>query len=426
MLYNKTAIWERHLFFILAAPIWLLTEIGIPTYYFTVPAVILMQILILKLFSNTQPLIIFSLYLFVYFLYLIPYFYFGMQLSSYTKYQNEHYYNMIAFMFYLFYLGMLLAGKFRIREKGLRLFDKCSISTNKYQRVIFYGLFAVVFLMSLRQGQNVISGDSVSYQAYMENLENINGMPLYAIMLMSFLPLILKNATSSKIKLGILFLIFALFCITRGLRIVMAPLGLLAFLVFVEGKIKNKSLYVMLFIGYSFFVIANALKMNVEMQIGMLFSESDEDYILSHHSDMLYGTAAGIGLIENGIVTFFQRMILNITYVLEMVIPPSLFPDEYKFPQIITSATPVGGGGLCILAAFYMWGYIGIVMLGYWFTRFVCISYYRSSSFRVLICIIVLIFFPRWVSYDFNNLIRFPFFAFLAYYFIFKFKFSLR
>lgn len=385
-----------------------------------------MQILILKLYVKTQPLIIFSLYMFVYFLYLIPYFYFGIQLSSYTLYQNEHYYNIIAFMFYLFFLGMVLAGRFRIRERGLRIFNNCSISTNKYQRIIFYGLFASVLLMSLRQGQSVIGGDSDSYQLYMENLESVNGMPLYAIMLMSFWPMILKRDTSDKIKMGMLFFVFACFCISRGLRIIMAPLALLTFLVFFEGKVKNKWLYVMLFVGYSLLILANALKMNMEMQMSMLFSEGDGDYILSHHSDMLYGAAAGIGLIDSGIVTLFQRVILNITYILEAVIPPSFFPNEYKFPQIISSATDIGGGGLCILAAFYMWGYLGIILLGYWFTRFVCKSYHSTSPFRVLMCIVVLIFFPRWASYDFNNLIRFPFFAFLLYLFVFRSKFSLR
>ena len=384
-----------------------------------------MQIVVLKLYNKTQPLIIFSLYLFVYFLYLVPYFYFGMQLSSYTIYQNEHYYNMIAFMFYLFYLGMLLAGKFRIKEKGQRIFDNCSFSTKKYQRIIFYGLFAAVFLMSLRQGQNVINGDSVSYQLYMENLENVNSMPLYAIMLMAFLPLIFKRDSSGRFKIGMLYFIFACFCITRGLRIIMAPLALLAFLVFFEGKVKNKWLYVMLFVGYSLLILANAIKMNMEMQMSTLFSEGDEDYILSHHSDMLYGSAAGIGLIENGIVTPFQRVILNITYILEAAIPPSFFPDEYKFPQIISSATDIGGGGLCILAAFYMWGYLGIILLGYWFTRFVCKSYHSTSSFRALMCVVVLVFFPRWASYDFNNLIRFPFFCFLLYYSLFRPKFNI-
>lgn len=409
---------------LIVIPILILSEIGVATFYFTVPSVLIMQMTILKLFSKTQPLIIFSLYLFVYFLYLIPYFYFGFQLSPYTKYQNEHYYNIIALLFYLFYLGMLLAYKFRIREYGLRLFDNCRISTKRSQRVIFYGLFVLVFLLSLRQGQNVLIGDSDSYQLYQDNLDNINGMPFYVIMTMCFLPLILKSNLSSKITIGTFIFIFSVFCITRGLRIVLVPLAILAFLIYIEGKIKNKWLYIMIFIGYFFIILANALKMNIEMQMNLLFSEGDEDVILSHHSDMLYGAAAGIGLIEDGIVTLFQRVILNITFLLEAIVPPSIFPNEYKFPQIITSATDTGGGGLCILSAYYMWGYLGVILMGYWFARFVCNSYRSKSSIRVLVCIMILIFFPRWVSYDFNNLIRFPFIAFLLYFFIFRSKFS--
>ena len=408
----------------LAIPILILSEVGVATFYVTIPSVIIMQMVILKLFGKTQPLIIFSLYLFVYFLYLIPYFYFGFQLSYYTKYQNEHYYNKIAYLFYLFYLGVLLSYKYRIRKNGQRLLNNCTILTKRPQRIIFFGLFALVFIMSLRQGQNVIASNSGSYQLYQDNLDNINGMPFYVIMTMCFLPLILKSNLSSKITIGTFIFIFSVFCITRGLRIVLVPLAILAFLIYIEGKIKNKYLYIMIFIGYFFIILANALKMNIEMQMNLLFSEGDEDVILSHHSDMLYGAAAGIGLIEDGIVTLFQRVILNITFLLEAIVPPSIFPDEYKFPQIISSSTEMGGGCLCIISAYYMWGYLGVILMGYWFARFVCNSYRSKSSIRVLVCIMILIFFPRWVSYDFNNLIRFPFIAFLLYLLIFRSKFS--
>lgn len=401
--------------FVMAFPIGILTEIGVPTFYVTVPSVILMQLMLLNIYRNTQSIILLSLYIFFYFIYLIPYFFWGIRLSQYTKYQDLRIYCIIAFLFYLFYLGALMAYRYNVKDTSTRIFDGLNINTSGVRRIIFIIFFVLVYIVSLRQGQNVLSEDAGSYELYKENLDNVNGIPLYTNLLLIFLYFIFRGKKTYTLLFCMIIAGFSVFCITRGLRIVLAPLCFLLFLLYIEGKIKNKWLYVLMFVGYFIFILANILKMNLEMQLKMLFSESDDDYILSHHAEILYGAAAGIGIIKDGLVSIFQRFILNITFLLEIIVPPSWFPDNYKFPQIITSTTTIGGGGLCILASFYMWGYIGVLLLGFYLFKFICISYKSKNTIRVLLCIIVMVFSPRWISYDFNNLIRFPFIGFLIY-----------
>lgn len=405
----------------LTIPLGLLTEMGVHTHIAIVPLVVLMQALILRVFKNTQSIILLSLYVFLYFLYLLPYFYGGMNLGPYTQYQRDNLYCVVAFLFYLYYLGTLLAYKCRAKDVNKRLLENYSLRIPGTKRAIFYIVFFVLLLGTLAQGQNVLVVSDGTYETYQDNLDSINSMPLYTILFLVFLyPVLNKKSKSYSLLWLFLVVILSFFCITRGLRIVLAPLFFFLFLIYLEGRIKNKILYIIMAIGYSIFILANILKMNMEFQFNMLFSEGDDSYILSHHAEILYGAAAGIGLIQDGIVSVFQRLILNITYILEIVVPPSWFPDMYKFPHIITSNTTIGGGGLCIIASFYMWGYIGVLLFGFLLTRFICNSYRSNNPVRILLCIIVLVFSPRWISYDFNNLLRFPFIGILVYYVFFK------
>lgn len=407
---------------LLTIPLGLLTEMGIPTHIVIVPFVVLMQALILRIYKNTQSIILLSLYVFLYFLYLLPYFYGGMNLGPYTQYQRGYLYCVVAFLFYLYYLGILLAYKYRVKSMNKRILDNYSLCILGVNRTIFLLVFLVLLLGTLAQGQNVLVVSDGTYETYQDNLESINSMPLYTVLFLIFLYSIFKDKPKYSFLWLFIVSVLSFFCITRGLRIVLAPLFYFLFLIYLEGRIKNKQLYIIIAIGYSLFILANILKMNMEFQANMLFSEGDDSYVLSHHAEILYGAAAGIGLIQDGIVSIVQRFILNLTYILEIIVPPSWFPDMYKFPQIITSNTTIGGGGLCIIASYYMWSYTGVLLFGFFLTKYICNSYRSNNPVRILLCVIILVFSPRWISYDFNNLLRFPFIGILIYYIFFMNK----
>lgn len=402
---------------LLSIPIFLFLSMEINLSYIIVPLVVLEIITIVKKYKELQALQLMVLYLFVYFLYLIPYFFWGYKLSDYSTYQNPSYFNKIAFLFYLFYLGVLCVPFNNKTITRTRLFDELHINTGTFQKAIYAIILLLVTLLSLRQGQNVLSSDN-SYVLYKENLDSINSLPLYLILLLVFYPIICVWNQRNRVIFVILLLTVTFFCISRGVRMVLAPVIILAYMVFFEGKLSRKSFLTLLAIGYVFLIFVNALKMNMDMQMSMLFSEGSDNVIISHHADNLYVAASGFGLINEGVISFFDRLLLCLGFISEMIVPPSIIPDEYKFPHIININSSTGGGGLFITGSFLMWGYLGPFLFGYLYTNILISSYVRKilNTGLVIVCIVTIVYFPRWMSYDYHIILKFPFVSLLLLY----------
>lgn len=198
---------------------------------------------------------------------------------------------------------------------------------------------------------------------------------------------------------------------------ILAPLGMLIFSFYFDNKIKIRSLLLLFIAGFLVLVFINALKMNMNFQAQNILSEGgDNDFIISHHAYNLYVASAGIGLVKQDIITFWDRVMLNIGFVAETLVPPSWLSNNFKYPHIITNFLSTGGGGLCIVGAYLMWGYVGVICFGYLLGCFICSSYKKNSSLQALICSVLLVFFPRWISYDFHIILRFSFLALVLYF----------
>lgn len=412
------------IFLFLTLPIWILLNMDINMSWILVPIVCMEEILIIVKYKEMQIMQLLMLYLFAYFLYLIPYFFFHYQLSEYSKFQNPVYYNKISFLFFLFYLGVLFVPFKDKYVVSRRLFDRVHIKISKGKKIIYYILILIALFVSMRQGQNVLVSDS-SYELYRENLESVNGFPLYLILLLVFFPIINDWNKKNKIIFAGIMLIISLFCISRGIRMVLAPAVILVYMVFFEGTLSRKKFWLLMVVGYVFFIFVNALKMNAEMQITMLLSEGSEEMIISHHADILYSSAACFGLINDGTLSIMERIPLTFSFIIETIIPPSYISDEFKFPHIVNIHSETGGGGLFLSGAFLMWGYAGVLLFGYVITRILTKSYcsHTVGVLSILSSIVIIVFFPRWMSYDYHIILKFPFVGLILYIFICKKKF---
>ena len=405
------------LLLIISIPLGVLTQGGVDTYWVIIPLVFLMQGYLIFCFKNTQMLIILTLYVFIYFLYLLPYFYGGIQLSQYSQFQNRLYFSNILFLFYLFYTGLLLASKKKVELSGIKLIDKIHIKTSTIGKSFYLLMLFFLLILTLRQGENVLANASNSYEIYKQNLDNTNSLPLFMVLLLLFFPSIINRNKIGKLCFIVVNICMAYFCITRGMRMILAPLGMLIFSFYFDNKIKIRSLLLLFIAGFLVLVFINALKMNMNFQAQNILSEGgDNDFIISHHADNLYVASAGIGLVKQDIITFWDRVMLNIGFVAETLVPPSWLSNNLKYPHIITKFLPTGGGGLCIVGAYLMWGYVGVICFGYLLGCFICSSYKKNSSLQALICSVLLVFFPRWISYDFHIILRFSFLALVLYF----------
>ena len=154
------------IFLLAAIPLGVFTSGGMPTYRIIVPAVILMQFYLIRCFRNVQMLMILTLYLQIYFLYLVPYFYFGTELSQYSEFQNPVYFGKIAFLFYLFYTGLVCSARKPFNPSRIALCRLIRITTPRYKQVLYLLFLFVALGLVLRQGQNVLTAEVDSYGVY--------------------------------------------------------------------------------------------------------------------------------------------------------------------------------------------------------------------------------------------------------------------
>ncbi len=400
---------------LLAFPLGIFIEGGYPTHYIIVPLVILMQIYLLQRLRNAQLLLITTLYIQIYFLYLIPYFYCGIELSQYSEYQNPIYFEKIAFLFYIFYAGLVYSTRKAFNPNRKKLANLITISTTPFKQFLYIIFLLISLLLVLRQGQNVLTANGGTYNAYLENLDNVNGLPLFYILFLMIGYYVIGNWKYKTVLLAILSFILIIFCITRGFRMILAPIGLLLFMVFFDMRIRTRTVIILFGIGFLLLILVNNIKMNLTFNIDYIFSEGGHDYIVAHHADNLYVAAAGMGMLDHGDITFFDRILLNIGLLLEAIIPPGMLPDILKYPHIITHTVSTGGGGPFIMGAYLMWGYAGLYIFGYLLGEFVRMTYLAQKPLMAMLCAIIMIFAPRWVSYDFHIILRFSCFAIILY-----------
>ncbi len=405
-----------------AIPLWSMLVGGMDIYYVAIPLIVLMQVYLVFRFKRTPLFLLFTLYCFLYFFYLIPYFYFDMQLSAYQEYQERLLFSNVVFQFYVFYAAICMSTLRVFNPDGVRLKDKVIIHPGLDTKILFFFLLLACFGLVWRQGENVLASSS-PYQAYMDNLESTNALPLLFMMLLCTSYFMIKNRRFRNVFIiTILFLIFV-YAVTRGYRVLIAPIGFLFFLLYLEGHVKVRTVIAIFFLGFILLVGVNALKMGNEFSWSLLFSENDE-FILSHHADNLYGSAAATGLVFNQKISFWDRILLDIGVIGQSVIPPSQFPDSMRYPLVINLFTRTGGGGLYVTAAYVHCGYIGLYILTYLIAEFIRSAYVRNSSVWAFLAMIVLMFSANWFSYDFHVLFRFPILAAVIYFVMTKLTLS--
>ncbi|MBD5281034.1 MAG: hypothetical protein HDS35_10920 [Bacteroides sp.] len=382
-------------------------------YHVLVPLTTLYIIWAIYVFRHLQLYVIFLIYLSIYFFYLYPYFYSGIQLSEYSQYQDIANYNEISLIFFLFYNGTICCAIIW-KSKGGQLARHAQFKYGNTTCILYFGLLIGCVFLTMRQGVNVI-GMQNSYDAYRSNLENTNSIPLITILVFYLYPFDSRRPKYPAV-FWIISCLIVYFCITRGFRMVLAPYGLLLFYWFFDGKIKFRTLLFFTVIGFIIFIGVNAIKMNVQLEVNNALSESkSSNYIISHHADNLYVASAGIGLLRDGNIGMIDRILLNFGFLSEAVVPPSFLPDICKYPHIITKFIPTGGGGLFVVGSYFMWGEIGVWMFGLLLSKLITEAYKGNRIIAVIVGSVILIFAPRWASYDFHVILRFSVLAIFLY-----------
>lgn len=383
-----------------------ITLIGMDFYGIMIPATFILFVYLLNKYAKHQIFLIIFIYIFVYFWYLCIYFYTGRQLSQHFLYQRRLYFNKILLLFYLFFLGFAFSVPFiKDRRKQIALYGNLFNFSNA-KRNIFIIFCLILLFLTFRMGANIFQSKNL-YKAYVENIHNTSALP-FIFLVFCFIYMLIKHNN----KYIVLFFVcaYTYFCITRGMRIPLVPVWIAFYLRYFENKIGNIFLYALTFAGLILLLVMGNIKAGIELT-SLFSTDYGNTYILSHHADELYGVAAGYGLIDSNIITGFDRLKAGASFFLQMIIPPSFFSDSLRFPQIITSNARTGGGGLVMFGAYLFWGYGGVVLFSFIFSRMVISAYGSKNKLFLLWIFITLAFSCNWISYDFLNILRFPFLA---------------
>ena len=405
------------LFFFLTAPVALIVTFwSASSYQFVLPVVIWMLLYLLFVYRNTQPVVIMLIYVFIYCCYLIPYYQRDLQLSQYSLYQDVSNYNMVLLQFYFFFLGMVVSADPRINSERSQVIGDIEIKLPRLLTGVMIVFELILIWLLFKQGQNIFYSPS-RYEAYRSNLEVVNSLPLFALVPVIFISVSIRKKRARFFVTTLLIGLLSLFAVTRGLRMVLVPYLYLYFVLFFDARFRTRTIIAFTFVGAFLILALNLFKGGAEMTPLNLFGEVAGNILISHHADMLYTCAGVFGLLKEGMISFGDRIGLLMGFIDEMVVPPQFLPDKVKYPQILVSLLPNGGGGFFLSAIHLMFGgYLGILVFGSFLGMFLNYTYDRHQQLLSMVWLVVFCFSPRWMSYDFHTILRLPIFTVLFYF----------
>lgn len=400
------------LFCCVATPLlWIYQQTGGIAFYSYAPLFILLCAGLVYRLRNAQPLLIWMLYLSIYFAYLLPLFYGGAHLSQYSTYHRIELFDQVGFQFFVFYLGLGIGALTFVNPAGRCLRNMAYPEVSGVNLTAYLGILSIIIYLTLQNGVNVLTADN-PYEAYTNNLESTSAIALFAILAFSMGLCITRDRWIQKFVFGCFAMLLFYYYVTHGYRIALTSLIMSLFIFFFELRLRTRTLMIGFLVAGVLFIWLNQLKSGVQFDSSTLLTEGDENYILSHHADNLYGTACMNGVIAEGKYTVFDRVALLGGTLLQSVIPPSLFPDSLRFPHFVREYTIIGGGGLAPVACWVMGGWIMTLLFPFCLVRLAARVYNDTVTPWIRVAFMtVCVFCCHWTSYDFHVVLRFPLYA---------------
>ena len=389
-------------------PLWVYNLAGGAIEWCCMPLLVLLQIGLIYRFRTMQPLLVLSIYLFIYALYLFPHFLSGARLSEWWAYQDTHYFRQVLLQFYVFYVGMAVGALAPMNPERHRLIDLQTIHVSQGTALCFTLVVCGLVALTYRSGVNVLVADN-PYHAYVENGKSGSFITMMAIIATVSVGVVLRGRRVGKMVMTVLFLILIYYMVTRGYRILLTTVIMGCFLLYFELRFKTRTILLGCVLGVVLFLLLNIAKGGAELEWESLFNAGSGEVILSHHADNLYGTAAMNGLYENGSIDIIHRLWMGLAWFSHALIPPSMTPQMVRVPQFVTLFTSIGGGGLAPVICWLYWGYIGCFLFPFLLVRWISDVYQnRKGRYQRLAVFMVLMTGCNWLSYDFHSVLRLP------------------
>lgn len=298
--------------------------------------------------------------------------------------------------------GVFLCGLFLPRIGSIHL-PEIRIALRKGALLPLALIAACVALTWSISGSSVLFSER-SYQTYQDNLREGSGAIEYTIMLF----IVVGNFRMRRVVKTLHLLALAYYIAKTaayGLRVQALMAVMVVVFVAFRRNLRFRSTIAVVMIGYFALLIAEGAKQGLLAGHDVRISPVDDSFgfIQSHHSGVLASTTAMLAneRLFGGALYGIPAGLLAATLPPRVVydIAPRAYPS--KFIQQITY-TP--GGGLVSTQIFLNFSVVGVFVASVVFAFFVWrMCEHGVTSPAMFGFLGFMIFFPRWVSYDFLN-----------------------
>lgn len=170
---------------------------------------------------------------------------------------------------------------------------------------------------------------------------------------------------------------------------------------FLESKLTKKDLVYLVLFSLIFIQIIGVIRdseYNFSINY-LLFGLKENGEYSNNQGGVTAASVAYLGLVKNDTFDLKFRIISFISQFVVSFLPSSLSPDETFINIEAMKYTPIPGNGGFTTTYFYLFlGPIGVIFFSYIFR--VMLSIRNHSTFIMLVPILTLTLFPRWMVYS--------------------------
>lgn len=257
-------------------------------------------------------------------------------------------------------------------------------------------IVSVITLFKIN-GVVVLGGSNGGFEGYTDNLEKGSGIIEYVLILFCYLFLFKKVNRFQNYARTLIVLIYIVKCNLYGFRIQGIMASVLLFYIFFSDRISALKSALIFFPSVLLAMLLGLAKHTDQLNFALLLNN---DAIESTHM----GTTISGTIALNSYPTSYVASALSIV---TWVVPPAFLAE--KFPELYPSKYAQdklgAAGGMPFPVTGYLFAkFFGLVVFSIIFCYFfyVILNSNKSNLFQFL-SMVIIVFFPRWILYDFVN-----------------------
>lgn len=332
------------------------------------------------------------------------YFIFHEQIAYRTQAENIETVYDVGLYTYLFYIIIsIFSTNYNIKNCKHHLFVG-----SRNSPIIFWGSYVLSIFCILKGKNGETIFQSGGYGASMESLE-VSSLFGYGIITITLCVVY----AYSKFKLKcVLFL--SLFYVIRDLsfggRIDSIQLVLMWFVVYFQFKFKKRTILLLAVFGFIFNSIWEIYRSATSGNLGALLAQGTSGLSITtgNSADVYYSSMRLFYMVQEGILTFGDRILSGIYFLLSTFIPYDMLPPISNLSQYMSDTYTTGGGGLCPIFIYMMFGSIGLILCAIFIAKqLYVLNTVNPSKYRYFYAVLLFANTPRWWAYYPIGLIKF-------------------